>query len=114
MGGDGGLAALVAQIGGFHITDRAMSRAQREIEQAIASGEVDERVKSHYLEAVRRYFGDFSREAREHLRDVDRRLEHINQVHFNLTAERGVALKRIEATEAVLRAAGAVGKLPER
>ena len=44
----------------------------------------------------------FEREARGHLRDVDRRLEQANQVHFNLAAERGVAVKRIEATQAVL------------
>jgi hypothetical protein len=110
VGANGAFADFVSHIGAFHITERTMSRAQREMEKAVASGEVDERSKSHYLEAVRRYFGDFSREAREHLRDVDRRLEHINQVHFNLTAERGVAIKRIEATEAVLRDLDRIGK----
>ncbi len=112
MGPDGAFAAFVAHVGAFHITERTMSRAQREMERALASGEVDERSKSHYLDAVRRYFADFSREAREHLRDVDRRLEHINQMHFNLTAERGVAVKRIEATEGVLRDLDEIGKPP--
>lgn len=41
---------------------------------------------------------------RAHLRDVDRRLERTNQIVFNLTAERGVAVKRIEATQSVLDA----------
>jgi len=36
------------------------------------------------------------------LRTVDKRLEHINQVHFNLTAERSVAVRRIDETRAVL------------
>ena len=42
------------------------------------------------------------------MRDVDRRLVDLNQVQFNLTAERGVAVKRIEAIEAVARDVAAV------
>ena len=96
------LGELVAQVGAFHITDRAMKRAQSAIEAALEGGTVDEASRGAYLDAVERYFQAFTSEARTHLRDVDRRLEQINQVHFNLTAERGVAVKRIEATEAVL------------
>ncbi|HEY9084815.1 MAG TPA: hypothetical protein VIN40_02600 [Candidatus Tyrphobacter sp.] len=96
------LAALVTRVGAFHITERGMKQAQASIVQAIHSGNVDERARIEYLDAVRRYFGGFEREARAHLRDVDRRLEHVNQVHFNLAAERGVAIKRIEETGAVL------------
>lgn len=33
-------------------------------------------------------------------------------MHFNLTAERGVAVKRIEATEGVLRDLDGIGKPP--
>jgi len=45
--------------------------------------------------------------------DVDRRLEHTNQVVFNLTAERGVAVKRIEGTQSVLSTlAGVEGSTP--
>lgn len=79
-----------------------MKRAQNEVEEALRNGPVDERVRAEYLDAVRKYFAPFEREARGHLRDVDRRLEHANQVVFNLTAERGVAVKRIEATQGVL------------
>ncbi|HET9030603.1 MAG TPA: hypothetical protein VFN49_10515 [Candidatus Aquilonibacter sp.] len=100
--------ALVARVAQFHITDAAMKRAQREAEEAIAAGTVDDRIRRAYLAAVRRYFEPFEREARGHLRDVDRRLEHANQVVFNLTAERGVAVKRIEATQSVLAELGAV------
>jgi hypothetical protein len=96
------LASLVTRVSAFHITDRAMKRAQSQIEQVVASGDVDANAAAAYVSAVRRYFDGFSKEARAHLRDVDRRLEHVNQVHFNLTAERGVAVKRIEATQAVL------------
>ena len=96
------VTALAEHVGAFHITDRAMKRAQSEIERAIASGSVDEATCAAYAAAVRQYFEGFAREARAHLRDVDARLVHLNQVQFNLTAERGVAVKRIEATDAVL------------
>jgi hypothetical protein len=99
---DDELLELVARIGAFHITDRAMKQAQRSIEAAVRNGSIDDRTRAGYLSAAHNYFQSFDREARAHLRDVDRRLEHVNQVHFNLTAERGVAVKRIEATNAVL------------
>jgi hypothetical protein len=99
---DAKLAALVEKVGFFHITDRAMRDAQQAMAKAVQNGNVDEEQRLAYLDAVRRYFSGFDREARTHLRDVDKRLEHVNQVRFNLTAERGVAVKRIEATSAVL------------
>jgi hypothetical protein len=101
--------AFVARVGEFYITDKAMKNAQKAIEAALTAGEPDERACAEYLAAVRRYFSGFEREARAHLRDVDKRLEHVNQVHFNLTAERGVAVRRIEATQAVLQDLERVG-----
>ncbi len=98
-----GFHALVSRVGEFYITDKAMKGAQKKIEAALAAGGVDERAKDEYVAAVRRYFTGFEREARAHLREVDKRLEHVNQVHFNLTAERGVAVRRIEATQTVLQ-----------
>ena len=104
MPADDALRELVARVGAFHITDRQMKQAQRAMESAIAGGVADDAARAAYLGSVRRYFESFDREARGHLRDVDRRLEYANQVHFNLAAERGVAVKRIEATQAVLNA----------
>jgi hypothetical protein len=101
---DPDLVELVGRVGTFHITHRAMKRAQRTMEAAIAGGTVDGATRAAYLGDVRRYFEAFDREARAQLRDVDRRLEHVNQMNFNLTAERGVAVKRIEGTQAVLDA----------
>lgn len=95
--------ALVARIGEFYITDRAMKSAQNQIESQLAAGEPDAAARERYIAAVRRYFTAFEREARAQLRDVDKRLVHANQVHFNLTAERGVVVKRIEATQGVLK-----------
>jgi hypothetical protein len=54
------------------------------------------------LSAVRAYFSGFEKEARTQLRSVDKRIEHVDQVHFNLSAERAVAVRRIEATRQVL------------
>jgi hypothetical protein len=93
---------LVARIGEFHITDRAMKAAQQTAESAVRNRQVVPSMRRAYVAAARRYFSGFEREARAHLRDVDRRLEHVNQVRFNLSAERGVAVKRIEATQSVL------------
>lgn len=104
---DGALRDLVARVAVFHVTDRALQRVQRALEAALERGTIDEAQRTQYLAEVKRYFAGFDREARAHLRDVDRRLERINQIHFNLTAERGVAVKRIEATRSVLEAAEA-------
>lgn len=99
---EAGFRRLVERVRGFHITDRAMLAAQRSAEAALAGGTADAEAFRAYAEAVRRYFAPFEREARAHLRDVDKRLEHANQVVFNLTAERAVAVKRIDATAGVL------------
>lgn len=112
MPADDPLTQLVARVGAFHITNRAMVRAQRAIEAAIRAGAVDQSARVAYVAEVRRYFGGFDAEARAHLRDVDRRLERANQIHFNLTAERGVAVKRIEATQAVLETVTALDCTP--
>ena len=89
-----------------------MRSAQRAIEAATAAGTPDPSAARAYLAAVRRYFSAFEREARGHLRDVDRRLEHASQVVFNLTAERGVAVKRIDATGGVLADLDAIERAP--
>jgi alkylation response protein AidB-like acyl-CoA dehydrogenase len=109
---DPSLLEIATRVGAFHITERAMKRAQSAIEAAIANGLVDDSTRGTYLREVRRYFEAFDREAREQLRDVDRRLERINQIHFNLTAERGVAVKRIEGTQGVLDALASVDGTP--
>jgi hypothetical protein len=97
------LAALVAEIGRFHIRERAMRRAQADIERLLANGgEPGEAAVRRYLGAVRGYFSGFEREARQHLGDVERRLAKVSQLQFNLAAERGVAVRRVEATQGVL------------
>ena len=101
---DGRLAALAATVGAFHLTDRAMRAAQDRIERALAAGEADAAAQRAYLEAVRRYFEPYEREAQGQLRHVDRELERLYLQQFNLTAERGVVAKRMEAVRGVLNA----------
>jgi len=98
------LAALAGAVGAFHITDRAMRDAQVRMERALAGGDLDDDGAEHYLRAVRRYFEPYEREARGQLRHVDRELERLYQLQFNLTAERGVVAKRVDAVRGVLDA----------
>jgi hypothetical protein len=96
------LAALAAAVGAFHLTDRAMRGAQQRMERALAAGEVDRATAAAYLDAVRRYFEPYEREAQGQLRHVDHELERLYLQQFNLAAERGVVAKRIEAVRGVL------------
>ena len=101
---DGRLAALAATVGAFHLTDRSMRAAQDRIERALAAGVVDDATAGAYFDAVRRYFEPYEREAKGQLRHVDRELERLYLQQFNLTAERGVVGKRVEAVRGVLDA----------
>jgi methylphosphotriester-DNA--protein-cysteine methyltransferase len=96
------LRGLVATVGAFYVRDRALERAQKEIERALAAGGPDATAVRAYLAAVERYFSGFHREAQAQLKYVDRELERLYQRQFNLTAERGVAARRVEATQGVL------------
>ncbi|HTX02434.1 MAG TPA: hypothetical protein VMD07_02040 [Candidatus Acidoferrales bacterium] len=96
------LRALVAQIAEFRIRDHAMSSAQKTMEAILTEREPTEDEFRRYLGAVERYFSGFAREARQRLDELDRRITHVNQVQFNLQAERGVALRRVELTQGVL------------
>jgi len=98
------LAALAATVGAFHVTDRALRAAQARVERALAAGDVGDAEARAYLAAVRRYFEPYEREAQAQLRHVDRELERLYLLQYNLTAERGVVVKREEAVRGVLDA----------
>jgi hypothetical protein len=98
------LAALVAAVGAFHLTDRAMRAAQARIERVLAAGAAGDAETRAYLAAVRRYFEPYARETESQLRHVDRELERLYLVQYNLAAERGVVAKRSEAVRGVLGA----------
>ena len=103
------IAELVAAVGAFHLTDRAMRAAQEKMTRALAAGDADPEAVRTYLTAVRRYFEPYEREAQGQLRHVDRELERLYQLQFNLTAERGVVAKRVEAVRGVLDGVAELG-----
>ncbi len=96
------LSDLAARVGAFHITDRAMQRAQAAFTAALAGGTPSAADVAAYARAVRAYFTGFARDAAAQLAGVDRELENLYQRQYNLAAERGVAVKRIEAVQGVL------------
>ena len=98
------LRDLAAAVGAFHLTDRTMRSAQEKMEQALASGDPDAGAAGAYLAAVRRYFSPYLAEAQGQLAHVDRELARLYQLQFNLTAERAVVAKRIDAVRGVLAA----------
>jgi hypothetical protein len=100
----GDLRALVTMVGAFYVRDRNLERAQKKIEHAFEAGTPDTATAAAYLREVRRYFSAFDSEAKAHLVRVDRQLEQLYLRQYNLSAERGVAARRIEATQGVLSA----------
>jgi hypothetical protein len=104
------LGALAAEIGRFYVRERKLRRAQARMTELLAAGEpVADAEVAAYLTEVLRYFRGFEREARAHLSDLDRRLARVSQLQFNLTAERGVAAGRVEATQGVLARVAELG-----
>lgn len=95
----------MAAVAEFRIRDRGVLAAQRAIEQILAARDATEEEALRYRAVVERYFAASAREAEQRLRDLDRRIAHINQVQFNLQAERGVAQRRVEVTQGVLSSA---------
>ncbi|MGH7659768.1 MAG: hypothetical protein ACRENA_02475 [Vulcanimicrobiaceae bacterium] len=104
------LRELVVKVGEFQIRDRAMTSAQRAMQAILAERVPTAEEIGRYRTAVERYFSASAQEAQQRLRDVDRRIAHVNQVQFNLQAERGVALRRVEVTQGVLSEARELAK----
>jgi hypothetical protein len=98
------LRELVTTVGAFYVRNRNLERAQKKIELAFEDGAPDAAAAAAYLREVRRYFAAFDTEAKAQLVRVDRELERLYALQYNLTAERGVAARRIEATQGVLAA----------
>ena len=99
---DARLLELAERIAEFHITDRAMLRAQRTFEAALRAGDPTPAQRRAYLSAACAYFTGFARDAAAQLSGVDQELGLLYQRQYNLAAERGVAHKRVEAVQGVL------------
>jgi len=98
------LRALAELVGAFHLTDRTMLRAHHAFTDALGRGTPTAAELAAYLRAVRAYFTGFAKDADAQLASVDRELERLYQRQYNLAAERGVAVKRIENVQGVLAA----------
>jgi hypothetical protein len=99
------LRALVDDVDRFYVREKRLRRAQDAMRTLLGyDAELDDAAVRGYLGAVETYFSGFDREARAHLADLERRLARVSQLQFNLTAERGVATRRLEATQGVLSA----------
>ncbi len=79
-----------------------MARAQKSFAAALRRGQPEADEVASYLRAVRNYFSGFARDADAQLKSVDRDLDGLYVRQYNLAAERGVAVKRIEAVQGVL------------
>ena len=106
---DAPLRELAERVAAFHITDRAMLRAQNTFTDALRAGEPSPAAGEAYLRAVRTYFSGFERDAQAQLAGVDRELDLLYQRQYNLAAERGVAHKRLEAVQGVLASIAELG-----
>ena|ERR1700680_2406249 len=93
------LSELLALVDGFRITDKRLLRARAALERN--HNEIAERA---FRKEAQRYFELLTREAQEHVAEVDRRLDDTYQRQFNLTAERAVAQRRLDGARDVLRA----------
>ncbi len=86
-----------------------MTSAQKMMEAILTEREPTEEEIRRYQDIVKRYFSGFAREAQQRLDELDRRITHANQVQFNLQAERGVAVRRVELTQGVLSGVAELG-----
>lgn len=90
------LAVLVRQVGAYRISDRALRAGLEALQGRLERNEMpSERELAVFLREARRYFEGLEREARAHLKDLDRRLDDLFQQQYNLQAERGVAQRRL-------------------
>ena len=100
---DGG--ELLAMLDGFHITDRALLRCRDRVRASHDGAAVAALEKE-----MRRYFGGMERESERHLRSIDAKLDDLYQRQYNLTAERGVAERRLSGARSVLAALRGAGR----
>jgi len=90
------LATLVRHVGAYRISDRSLRASLERVQSYTERGEAPpEPELAAFMRAARRYFETLEREARAHLKDIDRRLDDLFQQQYNLQAERGVAQRRL-------------------
>ncbi|MBC5806272.1 MAG: hypothetical protein DLM53_12580 [Candidatus Eremiobacter antarcticus] len=96
------LQDVVKLVDGFHITDRRLLRARKALQ-----GSASQNAAQEFCRQALRYFRSLEREADDHIRTVDRRLDDIYQRQYNLQAERAVAQRRRDNAREVVAALSA-------
>lgn len=93
------LQNVLQMVDSFHITDRKLARARRALDASAGPAEV-----AAFRREAQRYFRVLQREAEEHMRSVDRRLDDLYQLQYNLQAEHAVAQRRRDSARELLEA----------
>jgi len=96
------LHVLYARAGNFYFSDPSIRSLHERVGRALDSGTHDRNLEAQYRKALLRYFGGFDAQTRAQLRDLDRRLAELAQAQLNFTAERNVAVKRLQNIASML------------
>lgn len=96
------LRALYERAAAFHFSDAAIRSLHERVGKALEAGAPTRELEETYRKALLRYFAGFDTQTRAQLRDLDRRLAELAQSQLNFTAERNVAVKRLENIGAML------------
>ncbi len=96
------LRTLYERATAFHFSDAAIRSLHERVGKALEAGAPTRELEETYRKALLRYFAGFDTQTRAQLRDLDRRLAELAQSQLNFTAERNVAVKRLENIGAML------------
>jgi len=96
------LRTLYERATAFHFSDAAIRSLHERVGKALEAGAPTRELEETYRKALLRYFAGFDTQTRAQLRDLDRRLAELAQAQLNFTAERNVAVKRLENIGAML------------
>ncbi len=96
------LRTLHERASAFHFSEAAIRSLHDRVGKALDTGAPTREMEEAYRRALRRYFAGFDVQTRAQLRDLDRRLAELAQAQLNFTAERNVAVKRLENIGAML------------
>ena len=96
------LRTLYERAAAFHFSEAAIRSLHERVGKALDAGAPTREMEEAYRAALRRYFAGFETQTRAQLRDLDRRLAELAQAQLNFTAERNVAVKRLENIGAML------------
>ena len=99
---DAELLALVERADEFHFSDRKIRTEHERIARSLQAGSSTGAQAEHYRRTLETYFKNFEKETRAQVRQLDRRLAELAQLQLNFTAERNVAVRRLENIAALL------------